>query len=219
MTEAEWLGCEDPQRMLGLMVEKASDRKLRLFACACCRGIWGLLHRCGRNAVKVAECFADGNVDELELCGARYELERVGDNLVAAGRRSTPANRAAYAATGDKPAYWAPVAAKHAERAADATGAPAGPRQAALLRDIIGNLYSPRSIDQAWVTVDLRRLAKKLYRARRSPSGGLNGEILAMLSVALEEAGCTDESILAHLRSPGPHVRGCWVVDLLLGKG
>ncbi len=215
MTEAEWLGCEDPQRMLGFMAEKASDRKLRLFACACCRGIWGRLHRCGRNAVKVAECFADGNVDELDLCGARHDLERVGDSAAAAGRGSTSADRAAYAATGDKPAYWVPRAAKQAERAADATG----PRQAALLRDIIGNLYSPRSIAQAWVTADVRCLAKKLYRARRSPSGGLNGEILAMLSVALEEAGCTDESILAHLRSPGPHVRGCWVVDLLLGKG
>ena len=56
----------------------------------------------------------------------------------------------------------------------------------------------------------------------RGTGGGVNGLIdparLAVLSDALEEAGCPDETLLAHLRSPGPHVRGCWVLDLVLGK-
>jgi len=48
-------------------------------------------------------------------------------------------------------------------------------------------------------------------------SGGYGG--LPVLADALEEAGCTDADLLGHLRGPGPHVRGCWVLDLLLGKG
>lgn len=50
------------------------------------------------------------------------------------------------------------------------------------------------------------------------PSGHLVLARLAVLSDALEETGCTDEAILTQLRSPGLHVRGCWVVDLLLGR-
>ena len=50
------------------------------------------------------------------------------------------------------------------------------------------------------------------------PAGTLDNTRLAVLADALEEAGCTEADILGHLRGPGPHVRGCWVVDLILGK-
>jgi hypothetical protein len=50
------------------------------------------------------------------------------------------------------------------------------------------------------------------------PEGLLDGTRLAILADALEETGCADEELLGHLRGPGPHVRGCWPIDLLLGK-
>jgi hypothetical protein len=48
--------------------------------------------------------------------------------------------------------------------------------------------------------------------------GTLDNTRLAVLADALEESGCTSEDVLGHLRGPGPHVRGCWVVDLCLGR-
>ena len=61
-------------------------------------------------------------------------------------------------------------------------------------------------------------LAQAAYDERELPSGTLDATRLAVLADALEEAGCPDRTILDHLRGPGPHVRGCWAVDLLLGK-
>src|SRR5580765_7907882 len=72
MTGAEWLACDDPEKMLEFLRGKASDRRLRLFACACCRQIWHLLpEEETRNAVEVAERFADGLADAQELAAAR----------------------------------------------------------------------------------------------------------------------------------------------------
>ncbi len=62
-------------------------------------------------------------------------------------------------------------------------------------------------------------LAMPAYDERLLTSGHLDPARLAVLSDALEEAGCTDADILTHLRSPGHHVRGCWALDLVLGKG
>ena len=61
-------------------------------------------------------------------------------------------------------------------------------------------------------------LAQAAYDQRELPAGTLDPARLAVLADALEEAGCTDQTILYHLRGPGPHVGGCWAVDLLLGK-
>jgi hypothetical protein len=62
-------------------------------------------------------------------------------------------------------------------------------------------------------------LASVAYEDRALPSGELDPARLSVLADALEDAGCTDPDLLGHLRSAGPHVRGCWVVDLILGKG
>jgi hypothetical protein len=64
----------------------------------------------------------------------------------------------------------------------------------------------------------VRKLAQAAYDDRRLPSGVLDPARLTVLADALEDAGCADAAILAHCRRPGEHVRGCWVVDLLLGK-
>ena len=61
-------------------------------------------------------------------------------------------------------------------------------------------------------------LARAAYEERELPSGHLDNARLGVLSDALEEAGCTDEALLGHLRGAGPHVRGCWALDLVLAK-
>jgi hypothetical protein len=62
------------------------------------------------------------------------------------------------------------------------------------------------------------QVAEAAYDERQLPEGTLDPARLAVLADALEDAGCNDAELLGHLRSPGPHVRGCWAVDLVLGK-
>jgi hypothetical protein len=87
---------------------------------------------------------------------------------------------------------------------------------AGLLHDIIGPLpFRQVRIDPSWLVWNggiVRRLAEGIYNERAF-------DRMPVLGDALEEAGCRDKEVLAHLRSPGPHARGCWVLDLILGKG
>jgi hypothetical protein len=90
--------------------------------------------------------------------------------------------------------------------------------QATLLRDIVSNPFRPISMNPDWLTPTVKVLAEAAYEERALPSGELDAARLAVLADALEDAGCGDAELLDHLRGPGPHARGCWVVDLLLGK-
>ena len=83
--------------------------------------------------------------------------------------------------------------------------------QAHLLREIMGNPYRRATIDPAWLTPDLVMLAQAAYGERAF-------DRMPILGDALENAGCVNIAILAHRREPAEHVRGCWVVDVLLGK-
>jgi hypothetical protein len=83
--------------------------------------------------------------------------------------------------------------------------------QAKLLREMIGNPFRPVALNSVWRTPDVLALAQTIYDDRAF-------ERLPVLANALEEAGCHAADILGHCRSEGPHVRGCWVVDAVLGK-
>jgi len=83
--------------------------------------------------------------------------------------------------------------------------------QASLFRDIFGNPFRPVAFDPAWRTATVTSLAQAIYADRRFGD-------LPILADALEDAGCTSADVLEHCRTPGEHVRGCWVVDLALGK-
>ncbi|HUR54864.1 MAG TPA: hypothetical protein VMZ71_12080 [Gemmataceae bacterium] len=83
--------------------------------------------------------------------------------------------------------------------------------EARLLRCIFGNPFRPVSPDQSWRTSTVVALAGGIYEERAF-------DRLPILADALMDAGCDYPDILAHCHSDGPHVRGCWVVDLLLGK-
>ena len=253
MNESEWLTCTDQITMLKFLLDNASDRKLRLFAVACCRRIWSLLtDERSRKVVEVAEQYADGVVSEQELdvtaeaaaaaaeaasndwradqdngsalvvavgCfaaleaaynyGRRYlfgsyrEFCIKGGAYAAARRAAGRSVHAVYAARTDR---------KSAETAESAECA----AQCRLLRDIFGSLpfgllpsLNPAVL--AWNGGTVKRLAETVYEERAF-------DRLPILADALEDAGCTDAAILDHCRSGGPHVRGCWVVDLLLGK-
>jgi hypothetical protein len=81
----------------------------------------------------------------------------------------------------------------------------------ALLRHIVGNPFRPVTADPSWLTSIVVALAQAIYDERAFGR-------MPVLGDALEEAGCGDRDILDHCRQPGEHVRGCWVVDLILGK-
>jgi hypothetical protein len=88
-----------------------------------------------------------------------------------------------------------------------------------ILRCVFG-LLPIRTVaaEPAWLTANVTALAVAADEERSLPSGELDPARLAILSDALEEAGCADAALLGHLRAPGPHTRGCWPVDLVLAR-
>jgi hypothetical protein len=225
MTEAEWLACDDPKRMLKPLQGRASDRRLRLFACACCRAVWCYLSAPrSRGAVEVAERYADALATEAELQRAHVLADHAAQQTLGRGGgrrfdRPLPPSEA-------KALYAAQTAAPHPPFLRGALAwvgwdGEVRSRGPALLRDLFGNPFRPVALDPAWLAWNsgtIPKLAQALYEDRELPSGHLDHHRLAVLADALEDAGCTDLDLLAHCRGEGPHVRGCWVVDLLLGK-
>jgi hypothetical protein len=205
--------------MLRLVGVRASQRKMRLFAVACCRRLWGRLSdERSRRAVEVAERFADGEATTPERSAARQSAREVITRYSGAAAWY-PAAAAAYAAEyrGWHAAWYA------AEAAGNHAGQKARPAevkvQADLLRCVVGNPFRPASVSPAWRTPQVVALARAAYDQREMPAGTLDLPRLAVLADALEEAGCDQPDVLDHIRGPGPHVRGCWVLDLLLGRG
>jgi hypothetical protein len=225
MTEAEWLACENPRPLLEVVRDTASDRRLQLFGCACVRRVWGLLPgEQSRRLVEAGELYADGLVGEQALSEARqayhdylHEVDDGEDDLVLP--ETEAATAACEVAESEASIFRALYASHYAALAAEGGGEQAEcAAQAVLLRD----LFSPfrhASVSPAWLRPQVVALAQAAYDQRELPSGHLDPARLAVLADALEEAGCTDQAVLDHLRGAGPHVRGCWAVDLLLGKG
>jgi hypothetical protein len=230
MTEAEWFECREPQKMLDWLrtAGKLSDRKARLFAVACCRRIWRLLgDERSRRAVEVAECYADGraNLDEVNQAGTAL-VEAL---PTTAGRDQAGGLAVLYAVSidpvpgcsyGQVPAVRAIHCVGYASQVPDEPDSPTF--QQNLLRDLLGPFpFREVSIDPAWLTWSggtVKRLAEAAYEERELPSGRLDPVRLTVLADALEEAGCTEAGLLDHLRGSGFHVRGCHVLDALLGK-
>jgi hypothetical protein len=218
-TGAKWLASADPGPMLASLGRKAGNRKLRLFACACCRRIWHLLgDPRSREAVEVAERYADGLATRKELVAAHKATS-------FPGLQSSDWRRFAARWCAD-PGGPGPTAirstfnnARLAVREEDAEDADAAFRresaaQADLLRCIVGNPFRPVPLLDAWRAPDAVSMARAIYE-----SADFGPERMGVLADALEEAGCDHPEVLDHLRGPGPHARGCWVIDLLTGRG
>jgi len=278
MDEKQWLTTTDPHRLLRRLSYKArpykhgwfgwlpggswfsdpypglnwqTDRKLRLFACCCCRYIWE--HLCeerSRRAVEVAEQLADGTATSLESRKAAHTAEAAA--LAAIGWPLGPYQnplalpylvedliaeewpfllregnvRAA--------AAWAAIMTlQQPDRVLDATHDVVAHstygsewRQlmsfaADLLRDLVGNPFRLLHLDPsilAWHDSIVPKLAQATYDARILPAGTFEPDLLGVLADALEDCGCTAADLVTHLRGPGPHVRGCWAIDLLTDR-
>lgn len=221
MTEAEWLICTDePQWMLDSIPGRVSDRKLRLLAVACCRTIRSLLKNADLSgAVEVAERYADGRAGLDELTAAHDRCSRLALSLYAKNPTERQVVRwaeavaacraAAVPAEGDS-MLWNDVSQVvwHVDRAA---GHGTGTLLSALVRDVVGNPFRPFTPDPRWLTATVIGLASAVYAERAF-------DRLPILADALQDAACDSADILTHLRSDGPHVRGCWAVDLILGR-
>jgi hypothetical protein len=223
MTELEWENSNDPLTMLHFLQETGTltERKGRLFAVACCRRVWHLFtHQDMLRPVVIAEQFAEGTATEEELRQADELAVWAGDDASWQSIRGAAAG-------------WAVAAVARRQGGGAAQGVVCELRRAYaddppkqeeerlahchLLRDIFrpfAPLCLPSSLPN-WDGV-ISDLALAAYTHRLLPEGTLDPGRLAVLSDALEENGVTDEGILNHLRSPGPHVRGCFALDAVL---
>jgi hypothetical protein len=261
MTEAEWLGCLHPKELLECIHERASRRKIRLFAVALCRRALRSLAEVSLGeerllqALAVAEQFADRQASSQDVRRAREAVRAVLVEEVSNVALDPLSDFAYTAFFATAPSFADPTVLRVAmERAAVAdafaetwkgwlrrgqyrrnksylrSGAnfrrainvaiwdtfveQASQQQCVWLRDLFGNPFRPATIHSSclrWNDRSIPKLAQSIYKDHAF-------DRLPVLGDALEEAGCTNADILSHCRQPEEHFRGCWVVDLILGK-
>jgi putative RNA 2'-phosphotransferase len=217
MTEQEWSRCVERWKMLEFLRYKATDRKLRLFAVACCRTVSHLLtDNRSHHAIEVAEDFADDKRSEEDLACA---WEAAGE--VSPAEHGSPARHHSW--QGVHAAAWQVAEADAFDAArttavstCECTHSPEAARQVeasqcCLLRCIFSNPFHPVTLQPSWLTSTVNALTEAVYQERAF-------DRLPILADALEDAGCTNTDCLNHCRYPGVHVLGCWCVDLILGK-
>ena len=238
VTEAEWLMCENPLAPLAFVAARATDRKRRLFLCACCarvlegtpthrrffRGDYPGCFQKLERALSVVEQFAEGFVGSDALAEARRDAEDsvyVPPSFDYGGESGLDYEAAAVVAVAvEHPVAEDVIAA--CWRATDSQSAPTsggeGSRrteearwQAMVLRDVFGDPFRQIAFSPQGRTSTAVSLAAQMYQSRDFGA-------MPILADALQDAGCDAEEVLAHCRGPGLHVRGCWVVDLVLGK-
>jgi hypothetical protein len=189
--EKKWLAeQDDPYRMVNFLGKRVSVRKARLFACACFRHPKRTLEDWELRIVEVAERAADGLATEAEVQGA--ERESVGSSGVAW-----------VILTKD---WWTAVEAARAAGEWEKEAV-----QCDLVRDVFGNPFRPVAFSPSWRTDTAVALARQMYESRDFGA-------TPILADALQDAGCDSEDVLNHCRGEGPHVRECWVVDLVLDR-
>ncbi len=235
MTEVQWRTVADPAKMFAEFALCEHQRKTRLFLVAHSRAAWDLLSDASKEAVETAEKFADGEASESDLAAAEStamaeasardktlksteqhlqmgnmpepfglpksvvaKLQADVDGLkakVAAAQFAHAATFAHYSVMDTFPWHLTPETKEH---------------DAALIRDIYGNPFRPTTFNRAWRSETVISLAKGMYSENDLKN-------LKALGLALQAAGCEHPDVLATCRADGPHVRGNWVVDLILG--
>lgn len=244
MTELQWQLSTAPAAMLRHLGKRASARKLQLLGVAACRSLRS--HFDGESVMTrlldIVERHAEGETTQEEWqWGIRMAqglaVPDLGDVMAAGGVGSAehPFRMALFSLVSTPVAVgvertldWlaagasrvaGPGKARDAEQLARRT-------QAYLVREIFGNPFIERTVVPAWMSTGGSAIfAGQLVKVSETAKALADGveadqayERLPILADAMEEAGCTDPEFLAHLREPGHHVRGCWALDLVLGK-
>ncbi len=220
MTETDWLAADDPEPMLTNLRSEAGDRKLLLFAVACCQRFRHHLEdERSRRVLDAAEGFADAEVTRGEFNEAGEHSENALDEIAESRVVAYAAAETAMTVAKDwylavvQSAVW--IAARDNPTAVwdEALHAAERSHQYQLLCCLIGPLPArPVALDPAWLTSSVVGVAHAIHDARAFDD-------LPILADALQDVGCDDAGVLGHCRGGGPHARGCWVVDLVLGKG
>jgi hypothetical protein len=219
MTEEQWLKCKKrPDTMLASVASRATERKLRLYACACTRHVWPHLiaEDHSRELLELHERYADGLISREEVVAAgRPAWEAVGTGFDSSvknrGKEETPEKRAVVVASLSQ-ASAVGAAMFFTDQCWQRDNDQEKNKLCQYFREIFGPLlFRPVTINAAWLTPTVTNLAQAIYDERAF-------EQMPVLADALEDAGCTSTEMLNHCRQPGVHVRGCWVVDLILGK-
>jgi hypothetical protein len=193
MTGMEWAACDDPRKMVQALARRGniSDRKWRFFVAAFWRWQARNLKRDRADLIERSEAMEHwGEFGRLP----RGRRPSRSTNEVFFGRDA----ESAAMQTAEAPFDWP-----------DAKSAVAV--QPLLLRDIFGNPFRQRRFDARWRTSDVLGLARAIYDDRAFKR-------MPILADALMDAGCENEEIIGHCRGNGPHVRGCWLLDLILEK-
>jgi hypothetical protein len=227
VTEEEWVRETNPDKLaehlrtkMRANRTKSGRRKFHLLACAACRRLWHLFESDLNDArvIEAVEELADGRA----TAQAVHQLD--GRVQVPTYGSAQSVGLAVHAvATLSNPLISATGACQYVAQAYAQSFHPPSPEQfheimavvqeenAHLARCIFGNPFRPATLDPAWRTPTVVALAKGIYEERAF-------DRLPILADALQDAGCDSEDVLNHCRDAGPHARGCWVVDLVLGK-
>lgn len=222
MTEVHWLAADGAKAALfqwahhghpgiGPAPPRPSDRKFRLIACAGVRLLSGRMNEpVVQEVVELTERFADArtNADRRLIKHARQRAKQdyVADRL----RGNQPHNiHAAYFILDSLLMVSAAAAACETKDRIDNIHPNLSYSQ--IIRDIVGNPFRHVTFAPVWRAETAVSLATGIYAERAF-------DRMPILADALEEAGCNNADVLSHCRGPGPHARGCWVVDGVLGK-
>lgn len=218
MNEAEWMACDDTQRMFDFMLGgNKRSRKRMLYWTAMC---WQLLRwfpeASWHNLCAVLDEFADGSVDLQAICVSWANAMGLAVDDPKMDRYLTTPLGCDDRPIPDRVYDFLQLEAisRRFEGRKPSPSDQGGPSHSDRLRCIFGNPFRRVSISPAWLTWNggmVPKFAQTIYDERRF-------EDLPILGDMLEDAGCTNEDVLSHLRTPSPHGRGCWAVDILLGK-
>lgn len=229
--EHHWVSAGDPVVLLEMLPDQVGERTRRLFACACARALFPVLADCREvlDSIEAAERYADGLIRGTPLRAAYDRMVSLRNRAYATAMRSgmtSEEEKHRFEALTCASLACAHPASTDNTRLLVRTARSLGrgtrnERLLALLRDAFANPFRQASLSAdvlAWQGGTVGKLAQAAYEERQLPAGTLDPALIAVLADALDDAGCSDDSILDHLRSPGPHVCGCWVVDLILAK-
>jgi hypothetical protein len=201
--------------MVEFLRDRLPERRARLLATAFCHRIKDLFVEPETlRAVEVIEGCADAGAttDDFQRAAdaavPNWDVFEFTTDYDDAQRAAV--NAVVHAAGSHDPVYWACVSCVTAA-GIRGTHSAVVPALAGLVRDVAGNPFRPVTLDPSWRTSTVVQLAEGIYADRAF-------DRLPILADALQDAGCENADILNHCRSAGPHVRGCWVVDLVLGK-